>query len=136
MRLANITMAILDINKIFKIDKSINTSTSDYYLVRGKSFLELDDLSNASADLLKSKTYSRSNASAYYYLAKLRSETRNFSEALLEIDTALLLDHNNASFHALKAEIKIAHYNPVIGSQTYEEILSDIKYSHCPRRSE
>lgn len=124
--LGNYYSAIIDINKIFKIDNSINISTSDYYLTRGKAFLALDDFSNASADLEKSKSYSKSNAYAYYFLAKLRSETRNFTEALQEIDTALRIDHNKAAFHALKAEIKIAHYNPVIGSQTYQDILTDI----------
>ena len=101
--LAQYYNAILDINKIFKIDNTENISTTDYYLTRGKSFLAIDDFSNANADLLKSIASSKTNADAYYYLAKLRYRTRNHSEALQELDTAIMLDQNNPDFHALRA---------------------------------
>lgn len=118
--------AILDINRIFKIDNTVGTSTSDYYLTRGKSFLALDDYSNANADLEKSVSYSKTNARAHYFLARLRFETRNHTEALLELDTAINIDPNEASFHALRAEVKISYFKPVIGSDTYRDVLSDL----------
>jgi tetratricopeptide (TPR) repeat protein len=118
--------AILDINHIFKIDKTINTSTGDYYLTRGKSFLAIDDYSNANNDFLKSKSYSKENPFTYYYTSQLRYETRQHIEALQELDTAINIDPNNPSFHALRAEIKIDHFDPVIGSHGYQDILSDI----------
>ena len=103
-----------------------NISTTDYYLTRGKSFLSIDDFSNANTDLLKAISISERNAIAYYYLAKLRYKTRNHAEALEVIDTAIMIDQNDPAFHALRAEIKIDHYHPVIGSQEYQDILSDI----------
>jgi len=118
--------AILDINRIFKIDNTINSSTGAYYLTRGKSFLAIDDFSNANADFLQSKSYSSSDPFVHYYMAKLRYKTRQYTEALQELDTAIMIDQNNPSFHALRAEIKIDHYDPVIGSEEYQDILSDI----------
>jgi tetratricopeptide (TPR) repeat protein len=118
--------AILDINRIFRIDNSVNSSTTDYYLTRGKSFLALDDYSNANADLGKAISYYKRNAWAHYFLARLRFETRNHNEALKELDTAVTINANEASFHALRAEIKISYFKPVIGSDAYRDILSDI----------
>jgi tetratricopeptide (TPR) repeat protein len=118
--------AILDVNRIFKMDKTVNASTSDYYLARGKSFLAIDDFSNADADIKKSISYSRTNAYAHYYMAKLRFDTKNYDDALAEIDTALMIDSAEPDFHALKAEVKITYFKPTIGADEYKEILSDI----------
>jgi tetratricopeptide (TPR) repeat protein len=118
--------AILDINRIFKIDNSENISTTDYFLSRGKSFLALDDYSNANADLKKSLSSNPHNAHTHYYLAKLRLKTRNFEEALKHADTATMMNPNQAEFHAIKAEIKISKFEPVIGSKEYQEVLTEL----------
>jgi len=124
--LAQYYNAILDINKLFNLEKVESASTSEFYIVRGKAFLAIDDFSNANSDLEKSKSYSNKNPYSHYYLAKLRNKTNNVEKALLEIDSALMIDRNNPAFHALRAEIRIGHYDPVIGSKKYQEILSDI----------
>jgi len=118
--------AILDINEIFKIDNTVNSSTSDYYLTRGKSFLALDDFSNAKADLEKSISYSTTNPFTHYYLAMYYLKTKGYRDALGEIEKALSLNSNEPDFHALKAEIKITYFQPVIGSDEYKEILAEI----------
>lgn len=118
--------AILDINRIFKIDNTVNSSTTDYYLTRGKSFLAIDDFSNAKADLEKSISYSSTNSYAYYFLSRHYLNTKQYQEALLEVEKALRINPNEPDFHALKAEIKIAHFQPVIGSNEYKEILAEI----------
>jgi len=118
--------AILDINRIFKIDNKINSFTSDYYLTRGKSFLAIDDFSNAKTDLEKSLSYSSSNSYTHYFLAKHYLKINEYKEALLEVERALKINATEPDFHALKAEIKIAHFKPVIGSDEYKDILNEI----------
>ena len=118
--------AILDINRIFKIDNTVNTSTGDYYLTRGKSFLALDDFSNAKSDLEKAISYDPNNAEAHYFLAKHFLKTKEYSKALEETERALKINANDPDFHALKAEIKIAQFQPVIGSEEYKHILNEI----------
>ena len=118
--------AILDINRIFKIDNTANTSSSDYYLTRGKSFLALNDYSNARADLEKSLSYSSVNSQSHYFLAKYYLKTKEYREALAEVERALKINGTEPDFHALKAEIKIAFFKPVIGSEEYKDILNEI----------
>jgi len=118
--------AILDINRIFKIDNTVNTSTSDYYLTRGKSFLAIDDFSNAKADLEKSISYSSNNSKAHYFLAKHNLKIKEYRDAMMEVERALKINATEPDFHALKAEIKIAQFKPVIGSEEYKDILYEI----------
>jgi tetratricopeptide (TPR) repeat protein len=118
--------AVIDINKILKLDNTQNSFSGDYYLTRGKAFLALDDIDNADADFEKSIALTANNAQGHYYLARLRYVTRNFEEALTELESAIAINSKNAAFYALKAEIKMEYYRPVSGSQEYRDILSDI----------
>ncbi len=118
--------AVIDINKILKLDNTQNSFTGDYYLTRGKAFLALSDIDNANADLEKCIALSGSNAQAHYFLASLRYATRNFDEALAELELAIAINAKNPAYYALNAEIKMDYYHPVCGSQEYRDILSDI----------
>ena len=117
---------VIDINRIFKLENTVNSSTGTYYITRGKAFLALDDIDNANADFEKSIALSGNNALAHYYLAKLRYATRNYDEALSELESAIKFDAKNPAFYALKAEIKMEYCHPVGGTRDYKDILSDI----------
>jgi tetratricopeptide (TPR) repeat protein len=124
--LGNYYNAIQDINRIFRIDNTPNASTSDYLLVRGKSFLAIDDFSQAGTDFRRSVAFAKTNAEAHYHLALLSFKTRNNAQALQEIDTALSINHNNPDYYMLRAKVRIAHEKPEFGSEVYQQILADI----------
>lgn len=118
--------AVIDINRLFKLNITVNSFTPTYYITRGKAFLALDDFDNANADFEKSISISGDNAQAHYHMARLRYVTKNFEEALNELETAIEINEKNPTFYALKAEIKMAYSQPMNGSNEYNEVLSDI----------
>lgn len=118
--------SILDINKIFKTEKSPSPYEGHYYLARGKSFLALDDFSNASIDFEKSLSLLNDNSTVYYYKALLGFATLNYKEAIEAIDIAITYEADNPDYYALRAKIKIHFTNPVPTSEDYQSILGDI----------
>lgn len=118
--------AILDINRIFKIEKSPTSSAAEYYLTRGKSFLALEDFSNAAIDFDKSIAISRNDGNAYFYKAKLNLANLNYNEAIAEIDHAIQANADEPEYYALRSEIKIQHSKPAPNSEAYKSVLGDI----------
>jgi len=118
--------AILDINKILKLQDSSSAENSQYYITRGKSFLALDDFTNAELDLEKSLSIEMDNSWAYYYKAMLALATINFSDAIEAINTAITYDAGIPEYYALRAKIKKTFTNPVPNSEDYQSILADI----------
>ena len=118
--------AILDINKVLKTQDSAAADYVKYYITRGKSFLALDDFTNAESDLELSLDYQQENPQAYYYKAMLGLATLNFTDAIEAINTAIKYDAGVPEYYALRAQIKNKFTNPVPNSEDYQSILGDI----------
>ncbi len=117
--------AILDINQIFKIEKSNTTLTGNYYLARAKSFLELKDYDNTRQDIEKAFSLSQGNAECYFYRAKLMIALQDYSDAISDLEAAIKIDPKNASYYILRAETKIIYQKPIKASERFKDVLSD-----------
>ena len=118
--------AVLDINKILGLENAAGAYSGNYYLTRGKSFLGLKDYYNAEIDFERSKSYSPNNADLFYYKAKLKIETYDLIQALIDIDESIRLQSDEPKYYALRADIKIRHSKPAPDSDDYQSVLGDI----------
>lgn len=124
--LGNYYNSINDINSIFKIENITSSFSGNHYLTRGKSYLSLEDFSNASDDFEKCKALSKNNAELHYYNARLGKATRSFIQALENLDTAIRINSDNPSYYAFRSEINIAYLRPLRDSRGYYDVLDDI----------
>lgn len=118
--------AVLDINRILRLEETQSAYAGNYYLTRGKSFLGLKDYSNAEIDFEKSQSYLPDNADLFYYKGKLKIETNVLMEALSNIDASIQFQSDEPKYYALRAQIKIHHFNPAPNSEDYQSVLGDI----------
>lgn len=118
--------AILDINRVLRIDTAAGNIAAEYYLTRGKAYLELKEYADASKDFEKSNSLSNGKSETFYCQAKLNMVTFNYLEALESIDKAIQLEAKNSKYYAERATIKFDFYKPTPDSEEYQGILSDI----------
>ena len=118
--------SILDINHIFKIEKTTSSSTADYYLTRAKSFMGLKEYTNAASDLEKSMVISKNNPELYYYSAKLAFANENYTNAISVLNAGIIINPENASFYILRAKINLENLKPIKDSDAYKHVLDDL----------
>ena len=124
--LGNYHNSIKDINSIFNIEKIATSFTGNYYLTRGKSYLALDDFYNATTDFEKSEELSTSNTELYYYKAKLGLVTKNYIQALENMEAAIRINPENPTYYAFRSEINLVYLRPRRDSRGYYDVLDDI----------
>ncbi len=127
--LKNFKEVIDDITLVFNIDEAREKSLSEYYLLRGKAYRELDFVNNALNDIDYSLTLNPSNSLALYAKAKIKHENKNFTEAIRYLSKAITIDPSNSDLYYLRAESKVKLYKPLPGTKIYDGILADIKLS-------
>ncbi|MDZ7606756.1 MAG: tetratricopeptide repeat protein [Cyclobacteriaceae bacterium] len=130
--LGNYYSAISDINRILALEKlsaEPNPDASKYLLTRAKSYTSLNDFVLASSDFEKVFEISKSNAPAYFERARFYVNTRNFDNALSDINQAVKLNSGKADYFSLRAQIRLAYGNPEPGSERYRAVLNDMTSS-------
>ena len=118
--------SILDINKILKIDGTNDAYHGNYYLTRGKSFLKLEDYSNASIDFDKAHEILNDDHDLFYSKSKLSIAQGDFPQALADIDVSIAAKSDEPSYYALRSEIKLKVLTPAPNSDDYESVIGDI----------
>ncbi|MGF1636979.1 MAG: tetratricopeptide repeat protein [Cyclobacteriaceae bacterium] len=121
------SLTINDINKAFELEEAKTTFFARYYLIRGKSHIELGDKKKGLADIEKCLEISPNHAMAYYERSHLRYGIRNYDGAFQDINKAIELESDEAVFYAGRAALKLNVYNPSANDKIYESIIADFR---------
>lgn len=125
-KLGNYYNSIKDVNNILRIEKNASSFTRNYYLTRGKSYLALNEVANATADFDKTFELSADEAEVYFYKAKIELLTDNFFIALENMNEAIRINPENPEYYAFRTEINLGYRKPLRESRGYHDILDDI----------
>lgn len=117
---------IKDVNHAFALDEARARTLSEYYLLRGKAFLKVNERERAMKDLQQALSISTDNPEAHYQIANIVYENGNPREAMKEIDEAIKMKSDNGAYYAQRAVMRYNTYKPIAGSQAYESVLADI----------
>ena len=99
------------------IEKAIflDDSNSDYYMLRGKTSLRMDEFEDAEKDFTKVLSYSV-DEDAFFYRAQVRYLLRNFEDAISDCNYGLELNPENSYIYLARgdAEDELERYSDAI----------------------
>ncbi len=124
--LQNYFHALMDIEKVFELEDEDVSSIGEYYLLRGKIYLGIEEYDQALVDLNRAISDLEDNGDPYYYRGKLYNITGKKLKALSDLDHAIMVNPDKAHYYGYRAEIKIGYLNPVYGDEKYQSTLADI----------
>jgi tetratricopeptide (TPR) repeat protein len=127
--LKNFMEVIDDITLVFNIDEAREKSLSEYYLLRGEAYLELDFVDNALNDIDYSLILNPNSSMALYAKARIKYKNEHYSEAIQYLSKSITIDPSNSDLYYLRADSKVRLYKPLPGTKIYDGILADIKLS-------
>lgn len=118
--------SILDINRLFASHGPEDIFTGNYYLLRARCHLALNEFNLAAEDFEKAEPLLKGSAELWYFKAKLDQATGNFREAIVFLDKAVQMNSGKPDFYALRAEIKRQYLRPKDNPKDYQAIIDDI----------
>ena len=118
---------IEDITLAFNLDKNASVSMAEFHLLRADSYIKLENLNKAMADVDFSIKVNPRIAKAFYLKGIINTEKLIYFEAVENFDQAIELDTDESEYYFKRAELKKVYYKPLAGTKTYESIISDIK---------